>query len=50
MMTLQDAYGEAMLELRAKNIAVPAGRGREVIETIRHGPKEEDFGVSISLR
>lgn len=33
---LQEAYGEAMLELRArKKIAVPAGRGREVIETRR---------------
>src|SRR5699024_816930 len=40
---LQEAYGEAMLELRARNrrfgaakkVAVPAGRGREMIETIR---------------
>jgi hypothetical protein len=32
---LQEAYGEAMLELRARGIAASAGRGREVIETIR---------------
>ena len=32
---LQEAYGEAMLELGArKEIAVPVGRGREMIETI----------------
>jgi transposase-like protein len=44
----QEAYGEAMLELRArKRIAVPAGRGREVIETIRQGPKADGFDVSI---
>jgi len=46
---LQEAYGEAMLELRArKKIAVPVGRGREMIEMIRQGLKEEGFNVSIS--
>ena len=30
-----------MLELRAEKIAVPAGRGREVIGTIRQGLREE---------
>ncbi|MXK56206.1 IS3 family transposase, partial [Burkholderia pseudomallei] len=32
----------------AKKIAVPAGRGREVIETIRQGLKDEGIAVSIS--
>lgn len=46
---LQEAYGEAMLELRArKKIAVPAGRGREVIETIRQGLQADGITVSIS--
>lgn len=46
---LQEAYGEAMLELRArKKIAVPAGRGREVIETIRQGLQAEGITVSIA--
>jgi len=46
---LQEAYGEAMLELRArKKAAVPAGRGREVIETIRQGLQQDDFTVSTS--
>lgn len=45
---LQDAYGEAMLELRVRKIAVPAGRGREVIETIRQGLKEDGLAVSVS--
>jgi hypothetical protein len=45
----QEAYGQAMLELRArKKAGVPAGRGREVIETIRHGLEEDGFKVSIS--
>jgi putative transposase len=45
---LQEAYGEAMLKLRARKIAVPAGRGREVIETIRQGLKEDGLAVSVS--
>ena len=46
---LQEAYGEAMLELRAqKKIAVPAGRGREMIGTIRQGLKDDGYTVSIS--
>ncbi|MBF3850438.1 IS3 family transposase, partial [Burkholderia pseudomallei] len=32
----------------AKKIAAPAGRGREVIETIRQGLKDEGIAVSIS--
>jgi putative transposase len=31
-----------------KKIAVPAGRGREVIETIRHGLKDGGYTVSIT--
>lgn len=45
---LQEAHGEAMLEPRAKKIAAPAGRVREVTETIRRGLKEESVIVSIS--
>src|SRR5690625_1983417 len=53
---LQEAYGEAMLELRARNrrfgaakkVAVPAGRGREMIETIRQGLKDDGYNVSIA--
>jgi putative transposase len=45
---LQEAYGEAMLELRARKKPVPAGRGREMIETIRQGLKEDGYSVSIS--
>lgn len=45
---LQEAYGEAMLELRAKKTAVPVERGREVIETIRQELKEDGFIVSIA--
>ena len=45
---LQEAYGKAMLELRARKNCSPAGRGREVIETIRQGLKEEGIVVSIS--
>lgn len=46
---LQEAYGEAMLELRArKKIAVPAGEGRVMIEAIRQGLKEEGVEASIS--
>lgn len=46
---LQEAYGEAMLKLRAREkIAVPAGRGREVIEAIRRGLKADGSEVSIS--
>jgi len=41
-------YGEAMLELRAKKIAVPAVRGRQVIETIRQGLQADGITVSIS--
>jgi putative transposase len=45
---LQEAYGEAMLELRARKNPVPAGRGREVIETIRQGLQADGITVSIS--
>lgn len=45
---LQEAYGEAMLELRARKIAVPVGQGRVVIDTIRQGLKDDGFEVSIS--
>src|SRR5699024_1944621 len=53
---LQEAYGEAMLELRARNrrfgaakkVAVPARRGREMIETIRQGLKHDGYNVSIA--
>jgi transposase-like protein len=46
---LQEAYGQAMRELRArKNAAVPVGRGREMIETIRQGLEADGFDVSIS--
>lgn len=41
---LQQAYGEAMLELRArKTLRVPAGRGRVMIEPIRQGLQEGRF-------
>jgi len=46
---LQEAYGEAMLELRArKKFAVPAGQGRTMIEVIRQGLKEEGFEVPMT--
>jgi len=45
---LQEAYGEGMLSCVPEKIAVPAGRGREVIETIRQGLQEEGVVVSIS--
>jgi tRNA A37 N6-isopentenylltransferase MiaA len=46
---LQEAYGEAMLELRArKKIAVLVGGGREMIEALRQGLMEDGFTVSIS--
>ncbi len=45
---LQEAYGEAMLELRVEKIAVPAGRGREVIETIRAGDSNKTATASRS--
>jgi hypothetical protein len=46
---LQEAYGEAMLELRARKwIAVPAGRGREKIVAIRKVLREDRVDVPIS--
>ena len=46
---LQEAYGEAMRELRAREkLQSPAGRGREVIETIRQGLQADGITVSIS--
>jgi transposase-like protein len=38
---LQEAYGKRCWSCVPEKIAVPAGRGREVIETIRQGLKEE---------
>jgi transposase-like protein len=45
---LQEAYGEAMLELRARNNAVPVGQGRAMIEGLQQGLKEDGLTVSIS--
>ena len=49
---LQEAYGEAMLELRARKIAVPAGRGRSdrdwASPMIRQGLQAEGITVSIA--
>jgi len=45
---LQEAYGEAMLELRASKKCSPCGRGREVIETIRQGLQAGGITVSIA--
>ena len=45
---LREAYGETMLELRARKSSSPAGRGREVIETIRQGLKDDGFDVLFS--
>jgi len=46
---LQEAYGEAMLGLRARRkVAAPAGRGREVTEMIRQGLQDEGYAVWIS--
>ena len=45
---LQEAYGEAMLELRARKSWLPAGqRGREMILSLQQGLAEE--GVRVSL-
>jgi hypothetical protein len=45
---LQEAYGEAMLELRAGKSAVPAGQGRAMIGGLRQGLKDDDVAVPIS--
>ncbi|MFC4207618.1 DUF1153 domain-containing protein [Vreelandella malpeensis] len=46
---LQGAYGEAILELRArKKVGVPAGKGRVVIDTVRQDLRDERSDVSIS--
>lgn len=46
-MDLQETYGEAMLEVaRPEKIAVPAGRGREVIEK---GLQSNGIAVSIAV-
>ncbi len=42
---LPEAYGQAILELRARKIAVPAGQVKTMIEFIRPGPKDEGFVV-----
>lgn len=45
---LQQAYGEAMLELRARKAGIPAGqRGREMILSLQQGLAED--GVLVSL-
>lgn len=46
---LQEAYGEAMLELRArKKIVVPAGQGRDLMVMIQQGLRDEGAAVSMS--
>ena len=46
---LQSAYGEAMLELRArKKIGIPAGQGRELILSLQQGLLAEGEQVSLS--
>jgi putative transposase len=37
-----------MLELRARKSTAPAGRGREIIGTIRQGLNDDGYTVSIS--
>ncbi len=45
---LQEAYGEAMLEIRArKKAGVPAGKGRELMLSVQQGLKDE--GVSVPM-
>ena len=45
---LQEAYGEAMLELRARKSWPPAGRGRQIVADVQQGLRAEGIDVSVS--
>jgi len=46
---LQEAYGEAMLEIRArKNAGLPAGKGRELMRSVQQGLKDEGVAVPMT--
>jgi len=44
---LQEAYGEAMLEPRARKKSVPVGQGRGLMVTIQQGLKAD--GITVSM-
>lgn len=46
---LQEAYGEAMLELRARKAASLAGRGRQMILRLQQGLLNEGVRASLEL-
>lgn len=48
---LKEAYGEAILELRARKSQlgrIPIGRGRQMIESIRQGTKADRYTVKFT--
>lgn len=45
---LQEAYGEAMLEIRARKKLVPAGKGRELMLSVQQGLKDKGVAVPVT--
>jgi len=45
---LQEAYGEAMREIRREKVGVPAGKGRELMRSVQQGLKAEGIAVPMT--